>query len=376
MALLVALGACGHDATGDATARDIDAARIADAAIDEDAALTDAARMLDARVDLDADAGPLDAGPRDAGPRDAGPRDSGTDAHVAPRDAGTDAHVAARDSGIDAHVAPRDSGIDAPIVPRDAGTDARPSPIDASPGPCGTWTGRRPIRTLFVGNSQIDFWDLAQLVSDLSASAPPDCPRIVGERFTSGGANLQELWEGTDSRGRHLSEVIALGAYDAVVIAESIDLVELRPPFPALFVEYASRIIDATRAAGGVPFLYATPYVERPDTTGFFVMADDQLALGAALGVRVAAGGLAWLRVWSERPGIDLYYVDRQHPGYRGSYVSASVIYATITGASPVGLTNTPTTTACAPEPCPYIPPDEADVFQRAAWAEHLATGR
>jgi hypothetical protein len=259
---------------------------------------------------------------------------------------------------------------DAGALPDGAGGERADGEI---PAQCGTWTGAEPIRVLFVGNSQIDFWDMSRMVSSLAESARPECPRIVGERYTLGGANLRDLWEQPHADGRTLPETIASGGYDVIVITESIDLAEFVPaPFPALFVDYATRMIEATRAAGAVPILYATPYVERPERSGFHAQADPQLELGAAMDVRVAAGGLAWLRVWDELPEVDLFYRDRQHPGFAGSYVSGLVLYAAITGASPIGLTRAPET-SCEDGVCAAISEAEADVFQRAAWAQHLA---
>jgi hypothetical protein len=172
--------------------------------------------------------------------------------------------------------------------------------------------------------------------------------------------------------GRRLSTVLASGAYDYVVIAESIDLVVFRPPYPARFREDGTRIALAARAGGAVPIFYATPYVEAPDTSGFHGMADPQIALGRELGVSVARGGLAWLRVWAERPAMDLYDPDRAHPGYRGSYTSACTIVSAITGGSPIGLAYR-MSIPCHSTFCPPITADEAAVLQGAAWAEHLA---
>ncbi|WP_236517626.1 hypothetical protein [Sandaracinus amylolyticus] len=259
-----------------------------------------------------------------------------------------------------------DGGMIAPL-------DARVVAPDASDPPsCGTWIGRDPIRALFVGNSQIAFWDLPRLVSSLSESAPDACPRIEGEGYELGGANLRDLWEQPLLDGRRLPETITDGDYDVIVITESIDLAESLPGFPGLFEDYATRIVELSREVGATPILYATPYVERPDRSGFHAQADPQIALGDGLDVRVAAGGLAWLRVWEELPEIDLYFEDRQHPGFRGSYVSGLVLYAAITGASPIGLTRDPMT-RCETV-CDDIDESEADVFQRAAWAQHLDT--
>ncbi|MGE0786667.1 MAG: hypothetical protein AB7S26_13430 [Sandaracinaceae bacterium] len=252
---------------------------------------------------------------------------------------------------------------------RDAGgrADAGASPTcDASAS---------TIRAIFIGNSQVAFWDLPQLVGRLSASAPAGCARVEGTAFTRGGANLGALLTDGAEDGRRLEAELSSGRYDAVVIAESIDLAEI-PGFEAQFRRDATAIVELARAHGLRALLYASPYVERPDRSGFHAMADPQLALGGELGVPVAAGGLAWLRVWDEEPSMDLYYRDRAHPGYRGSYVSALVILAALTGASPIGL-SAEHGIFCFDErtTCPAFAPGEAELFQRAALAQHLATG-
>lgn len=224
----------------------------------------------------------------------------------------------------------------------------------------------RTLEVLFVGNSQIDFWNMARLVSSLSESAPAACPRIVGRRYTRGGANLRDLWDAG------LPGAIREGGYDVVVITESIDLADRRPEFPALFTDYATRIVEATRASGATPILFATGYVETPSRFGFREMADPQLALGAALEVPVATGGLAWLRAWEHDAAIDLYHSDRAHPGFVGSYLSALVIWATLLDASPVGLTNAPRTD-CTDGPCTPISPALAMTLQTVAEQERLA---
>lgn len=240
-------------------------------------------------------------------------------------------------------------------------------------GSCAGPAGKR-LRTLFVGNSQIYYWDLPKLLSDISESAPAACPRIDAEGFTRGGQNLHRLWTDGDALGRNLATVIGDGRYDVVVVAESIDLVEPDKP-PAEFPMYANLIIDAARASGAVPVLYATPYPDQEGHRNFVEMAAPQLALGKARSVAVAAGGLAWLRVWQELPEIDLHHTDNAHPGHKGSYISAMVIYAAITRATPIGLTSSPPF-ECRPPSCPPPPitAQEASIFQLAAWDEARAT--
>src|SRR5690606_39255968 len=121
-----------------------------------------------------------------------------------------------------------------------------------------------------------------KILSDVAKSAHPTCPRIRAEGFTRGGQNLERLWHGGDSLGRSLDEVLVHGGYDVVVIAESIDLVELAPPYER-FTRYATLMVEAARASGARPVLYATPYADQPERRYFVEMAAPQLALGETL---------------------------------------------------------------------------------------------
>jgi hypothetical protein len=224
------------------------------------------------------------------------------------------------------------------------------------------------LRTLIIGNSNIYYWDLPRLLSVLSRSAPSSCPRVDAEGFTRGGQNLMRLWEDGDSLGRDLATTIRAGGYDVVVISESIDLLELDPPFTQ-FVSYATRIVEAARAVNARPILYASPYVDQPGHAGFVEMATPQIDLGVRLGVRVATPGLAWLRVWERLPDVFLHHTDHSHPGFKGSLISSMHLYAVMTRGSPMGMTMAPAVD-CHDEPCPTVGDAEGVVFREAAWAE------
>jgi hypothetical protein len=227
-------------------------------------------------------------------------------------------------------------------------------------------------RVLFLGNSQIESWNLPRIVESLSASAPSACPRIKSFALTQGGTNLRDLWELLGAE-----RAIRQGRYDAVVIAESLDLVA--PPddtYPGAFRTYANLMIDAAQSVGSKPLLYATPGTDSEARTSEFVgMANPQIELANERGVQVATGGLAWLRVWSSLPDAALFGPDASHPSYWGSTLSGLVLYAAIVDASPVGLTPNPVTD-CDDGVCASIPSDVSAVFQRAALDEYLTQWR
>jgi hypothetical protein len=239
----------------------------------------------------------------------------------------------------------------------------------AAPEPGAGCTGGPAQRVLFVGNSQIEVQNVPLMVSSLAAGAPAACPRIEASSIAVGGANLRDLWQ----TGR-VEAALASGQYDAVVIAESIDLVDGHSPgYPQAFDDVSTAIVDAAKAYGVRPILYATPSVDSVRLwSEFSIMATRNADAGLRLDVPVAHGGLAWLRAYSALPGTYLHGADRSHANYVGATLSSLVLYATITNASPIGLAAMPQSD-CSPS-CPEIDSATAAVLQQLAWDEYLAS--
>jgi hypothetical protein len=226
--------------------------------------------------------------------------------------------------------------------------------------------GGPPKRVLFVGNSQIGFNNLPLVVSSLSESAPANCPRILSGFVSDGGANLRGLW-----RSGAIAAALQSGAYDTIVLAESLDLIYPQDPgYPTDFYTYGALIINQAKSMGVRPILYATPSVrmDRP-TSDYAAMATHNGVLASTTGATLAATGLAWLRAWEQVPTLNLHDVDGAHPGYVGAVLSGYVLYAAITGASPVGLTANPA--AECDGPCPVITGSLASVLQPLAWQQY-----
>jgi hypothetical protein len=221
-------------------------------------------------------------------------------------------------------------------------------------------------RVLFVGNSQIGFNNLPLVVSSLSESAPANCPRIVTGSIAEGDANLRGLWN-----SGVITAALQSGAYDTVVLAESLDLIYPQDPgYPNDFYTYGALIINQAKSLGVRPILYATPSVklDRP-ASDYAAMATYNGVLASTTGTTLAATGLAWLRAWEQVPTLNLHDVDGAHPGYVGAVLSGYVLYAAITGASPVGLTANPS--AECDGPCPVITGPLASVLQPLAWQQY-----
>lgn len=131
-----------------------------------------------------------------------------------------------------------------------------------------------------------------------------------------------------------------------------------------LCVATALCVAGANPPAGGLPCLWhfdkarhaahAATFVDegyltadgRPGATLRYLRADGNApggfvrTLGKSHNPAVRGGaagcipvGVAWSRVRSERPDIELYAADGSHPSYAGSYLAAAVICTTLTGA-------------------------------------------
>jgi hypothetical protein len=207
------------------------------------------------------------------------------------------------------------------------------------------------------------------MVQLLSESAPADAPRIESSPVASGGKTLKLHWEAGAGEGAPRAR-IAEGGWDRIVIQEIYSAPRDQ------FDTYAALFDDAIRAAGSQTVLFATANVSRcynaqytyPES--FKALNDMQIDFGQVRGIPVAAAGYAWMRYLgpdaSEDALLDLYHEDRGHPGLKGSYIYACLLYAVLTGCSPVGLTSEQ-----IGKNSEGIAPNEARVMQRAAWDEY-----
>lgn len=194
----------------------------------------------------------------------------------------------------------------------------------------------QPIRALFLGNSQMFYFDVPRMIEVMAASAPHGRRRVAPGKSLIGGASLETHWD--KSRG-----LIEQGGWDVVVIQE------IYSRGQAVFTDFADRFAELIRGHGGAMLIFATANVTRhygdgrftfPDSTRSF--NDFQVAYAKRKRLPVAAAGHAWLRFLgpgaTEDWALDLYAPDKGHPGAKGSYLYACLLYACLTGHSPVGL--------------------------------------
>ncbi|MDX9727691.1 MAG: hypothetical protein RBT50_00365 [Bacteroidales bacterium] len=189
------------------------------------------------------------------------------------------------------------------------------------------------LRVLFVGNSYTYFENLPQVVSVLSEQTGTI---LITEKITIGGAKLSEHWRG--ARSLNTIEKIRNGDYDIVVLQEwSLGTVNERDSA----VYYLGLFSKLAREAGAEPYFYLTWAREKiPQQQKVISMVYRETA--ALNKATVVPAGEAWALARSLRPEIKLFDPDGTHPSDRGTYLTACVFVATITGELPETISGVP----------------------------------
>lgn len=222
------------------------------------------------------------------------------------------------------------------------------------------WTGvptDRPLRLLFLGNSFTHQGPIPHLVRDVAASVGWPAPEVVYN--APGGQSLDFHRNSTTSVG-HVDD----GNWDAVVLQDFSTRPTDNIGDPAGFKNDATWFYDRIKAATPTAevILYET-WARHPDhgfypnsfsdplemqaqlRTHYHDAADNFIPQNAtfnpATDVRVAPVGDAWENHLAEPNALRLHGGDDYHAGFRGQYLNALVLYATIygvvaTGAAPV----------------------------------------
>ena len=169
------------------------------------------------------------------------------------------------------------------------------------------------------------------------------------EMFTIGGCTMERHLEQADCR-----DLIERGGYDFVVLQDqSLHPALIGTPDDQGIAGHMEAIVAHIRTHNPKvsPYIEMTwgrrnGYTERKFDYDFLRsyasmqerIRVNTLAEAEAVGAGCIPVGVAWSRVRTERPDIELYAADGSHPSYAGSYLAAAVICTTLTGA-PFGAT-------------------------------------
>ena len=209
-----------------------------------------------------------------------------------------------------------------------------------------------PKKILFVGNS-FTYWNkglwhhMEQLLKRRTEKLD-----FKAEHVVRGGASLKVMWGKTKA-----PVTISEGGYDVVVLQEDIPEADVKS-----FHTFARKFDSLVRKSGARPVLFmAWPY-ERLDWIDLKEIAQAHRAIGAELGTQVAPVGIAWEKAMKERPEVDMYAKDKEHPSIQGTYLALCVLYSTIYGESALEL-------EYLPKKKGNMTAREATWLRRVAWA-------
>jgi hypothetical protein len=123
--------------------------------------------------------------------------------------------------------------------------------------------------------------------------------------------------------------------FDAAVMMDCSQC-PIHPRLKSVFTEYTKKNADIVRAKGTTPiFFMSWAYADKPQMTA--QLAEAYTVAGNANNALVIPAGLAFARSVSKQPELNLYAPDKRHPSLAGTYLGACVVFAALTGKSPVG---------------------------------------
>lgn len=194
------------------------------------------------------------------------------------------------------------------------------------------------IRVLFIGNSYTSVNDLPATFARLARSTGQ---AVEIAAIDPGGATLLE-----HASTQAVRTTIFGTVWTAVVLQEASPVAAASDLQEQWMIPAATELVSAIRAAGARPYLFeAWAHQDGLPESGLSrpamqaAIADSHARLATLLRLDVARVGSAWKRAETEAPQIGLWQADGSHPTVAGTYLAACVLYGTIIGRTPVGLT-------------------------------------
>lgn len=110
----------------------------------------------------------------------------------------------------------------------------------------------------------------------------------------------------------------------------------IHPKLKPVFTDYAKKNSEIVRAHGARPVLFMSwAYADKPEMTA--PLAEAYTIAGNANNALVIPAGLAFAKAIARQPELNLYAPDKRHPSLAGTYLASCVVFAALTGRSPVG---------------------------------------
>ncbi len=187
-----------------------------------------------------------------------------------------------------------------------------------------------PLRVLLIGNSYTYFNQMPKMLEAISRSLPGGRP-VSTTMIAPGGMTLAR-----HLRDGQVARTIKKGQFDIVVLQEQ----STRP------IEDKERMYEAVRkfhtatSASKTRLVLFTTWAREHLPKTQVLISKAYTGIARELGVTTAPVGPTWRALRKKKAAMKLYNKDRSHPSPEGSYLTACVLYATLTGKSPVGATH------------------------------------
>lgn len=194
-----------------------------------------------------------------------------------------------------------------------------------------------PKSVLFIGNSFIYYNNsLHAHVRKLTQSVfPVKAKGYLFKAMTISGSYLGDHAPGADHMLKTYTHKKKKGPWDLVILQG-----QSRAPInrkKAAAFQKSARLLDRKiRDAGArTAFFMTWAYKNKPKMAK--PLSDAYTRIGNDLKALVVPVGLAFDLARTNDPGMELYIKDKKHPSRLGTYLAASVFFATLYGKSPVG---------------------------------------
>jgi hypothetical protein len=185
-------------------------------------------------------------------------------------------------------------------------------------------------RVLFLGNSYTFQNSLPPMIEAFASTLAPEAP-FDTESILVAGATLR--WHQTQGAApQHIRE----GGWSHVVLQEQSLLGGMRidgnihMADPEMMFFPAARQLSAQISGAGARPLFFMTWSRKANLAAQGHLTQAYARIAGELGAPLAPVGAAWERVRRERPELELYDTDGNHPGPAGTYLSACVLFASI----------------------------------------------
>jgi hypothetical protein len=197
---------------------------------------------------------------------------------------------------------------------------------------------RPGLRVLFVGNSFTYYNSMPAMVREL-AEADPGASAVYSVEYAAPNWSLRDA-----SEDDGLADALEDYAWDVVVLQDVSWHLALSPEERRRLTHTYARALDRSISETGARTMLFMNWGYR---NGAFegdtfeamqtALAEGFTELAAELDAELAPVGLAWLEALRRRPDLELWKGDGRHPSKLGSYLTACVFYAVLTGRDPAG---------------------------------------